>query len=106
MNRFRFFSISSRTDTFINRLDVCTNSALDWNKNHNPVYEFAQKENLNLYEWPLEDDKFIDCYDVGIVVSFGYLIPEKIIDALPLYVIFILEPLCFFKCHFMLIYLN
>lgn len=66
---------------------MCTNSALDWNQKHNPVYEFTQKENLNLYEWPLKDHEFIDRYDVGVIVSFGYLIPKKIIDALPLYVI-------------------
>uniref|UniRef100_A0A6P7G557 Methionyl-tRNA formyltransferase, mitochondrial n=1 Tax=Diabrotica virgifera virgifera TaxID=50390 RepID=A0A6P7G557_DIAVI len=57
----------------INKLDVLTSLK----KNANVVHKYAEKHNLPLYDWPhIPGDR---TYDVGLVVSFGYLIPEAII---------------------------
>lgn len=44
----------------------------------NPVRNYAKKENLILHGWPVTilENKF----DIGIVVSFGHLIPSNIIE--------------------------
>uniref|UniRef100_A0A1A9WRP6 methionyl-tRNA formyltransferase n=1 Tax=Glossina brevipalpis TaxID=37001 RepID=A0A1A9WRP6_9MUSC len=46
----------------------------------NCVRVYAQQNNLSLYKWPILPN---DChfYDIGVVVSFGYLIPISIIEA-------------------------
>lgn len=49
----------------------------------NPIKCFAEKEKLPLYSWPLNDE-VVPNHDLGVVVSFGHLIPEKIIKSIPL----------------------
>lgn len=46
------------------------------------VRGYASKENLHTYNWPL---KSVDSghFDVGVVVSFGHLIPGRIINMFP-----------------------
>ncbi|XP_075231332.1 methionyl-tRNA formyltransferase, mitochondrial [Lycorma delicatula] len=46
------------------------------------VHKFAESEKLPIYSWP-PDDNILNNYDLGIVVSYGKLIPENIINALP-----------------------
>nr|KAG5691580.1 hypothetical protein BaRGS_020955 [Batillaria attramentaria] len=46
------------------------------------VAEFAQKENLELLGWPL-DINTLDTYDMGVLVSFGRLVPKKVIRKFP-----------------------
>ena len=48
------------------------------------VRQYAEKNNLKIYYWPHcpTPGKF----DVGVVVSFGHLIPLDVIQAFPLYV--------------------
>ncbi|KAG5879970.1 hypothetical protein JTB14_036182 [Gonioctena quinquepunctata] len=60
--------------TLLKNLEVVTISE---GKN-NPVWKFAKKEKLVIHNWPifLEDISF----HVGVVVSFGRLIPESIIQ--------------------------
>lgn len=57
--------------------------------NKNPIKKYAQDENLKLIAW--EDFKGLphqeNEYDVGLVVSFGHLIPEVIINSFRLYII-------------------
>ena len=54
-------------------------------KHLNPVAKFAQKEKLKIYNWPITPDLIQnEKYDLGIVVSFGHLIPESIITKFPL----------------------
>ncbi|CAG9827293.1 unnamed protein product [Diabrotica balteata] len=61
----------------INKLDVLTSMK----KNANVVHKYAEKYNLPVYDWPhIPGDR---SYDVGLVVSFGYLIPEAIIAKFP-----------------------
>ncbi|KAI1280605.1 Methionyl-tRNA formyltransferase, mitochondrial [Halotydeus destructor] len=52
----------------VNSLDVVS-------KNDSLVVEFAKKRNLNYQVWPCKIPK--DKYDLGIVVSFGHLIPSE-----------------------------
>lgn len=46
----------------------------------NPVRCFAEKEKLPLHSWPLKVDEVAE-HDLGVVVSFGHLIPERIINS-------------------------
>lgn len=48
----------------------------------NPVRNFATKNALFVHNWPLNIIK--KDFDVGLVVSFGHLIPEDIINSFPL----------------------
>jgi methionyl-tRNA formyltransferase len=45
------------------------------------VAAFAEKENLKIHDWPLavETGK----YDVGVLASFGHLIPDDVIHMFP-----------------------
>ncbi|GAB6019266.1 hypothetical protein CHUAL_000866 [Chamberlinius hualienensis] len=45
------------------------------------VRKFAKENNLSLYDWPYCPKK--NEFDLGIVVSFGYLIPKEIIQSFP-----------------------
>jgi len=45
------------------------------------VRSYAQDAGLKLHEWPLRASP--GTYDVGVVVSFGHLIPKRIIDLFP-----------------------
>lgn len=47
------------------------------------VLNYAQTHQIECKNWPISST---DCngYDLGIVVSFGHLIPESIISSFPL----------------------
>lgn len=49
----------------------------------NCVRQYAEQNKLRLYKWPIVPE---DClpYDLGVVVSFGHMIPSQIIKAFPL----------------------
>lgn len=49
----------------------------------NCVRLYAEKHRIPLFKWPITA---ADCcpYDLGVVVSFGHLIPSQIIKAFPL----------------------
>nr|XP_057934848.1 methionyl-tRNA formyltransferase, mitochondrial [Doryrhamphus excisus] len=46
-----------------------------------PVWRFAQQERLPVHRWPLGD--VTGRFDVGVVVSFGCLLQERLISAFP-----------------------
>ncbi|XP_054288759.1 methionyl-tRNA formyltransferase, mitochondrial [Macrosteles quadrilineatus] len=48
------------------------------------VRKFAESEKLPIIEWPFKSDVIKNKFDLGVVVSFGHLIPEDIIKAIPL----------------------
>ena len=49
---------------------------------HNvPVKQFVNDHNLVLHEWPDVPD--LNTFDVGVVVSFGKLIPSSVINKFP-----------------------
>ena len=65
----------------ITRLVVCTSQMKDLIQ---PVKIYADQNKLEVYQWPLDPDVIKDeGFDIGVVASFGHLIPKKIIDAFP-----------------------
>lgn len=53
----------------------------------NPVKQYAEQNSIECRDWPsLISDGAKIKYDLGVVVSFGHLIPESIINMFPLYV--------------------
>lgn len=44
----------------------------------NPVQQFATEQCLPLHNWPVNIPK--NQYHIGLVVSFGHLIPEQVIN--------------------------
>lgn len=71
-------SLFSREGNVINNLEVVTS----FKNKANPVQRFTTREKLYAYDWPcsVAEKRF----HVGIVVSFGHLIPEDIIHKFPL----------------------
>ncbi|KAI4459060.1 methionyl-trna formyltransferase [Holotrichia oblita] len=79
------FSLSSlqalnyryKQNNIISKLEVVTTI-----KNKpNAIYKFASKEKLKIHPWPIIP---MDGFHIGLVVSFGYLIPQNIINSFPL----------------------
>lgn len=66
--------------TVIAKLDVVTTSK----GNGNDVRSFAKEDKLDIYDWPVTTTQLDGKYDIGVVVSFGRLIPEAIIRCFPL----------------------
>lgn len=64
-------------ETKVQRLEVVTSR----NVKHSPVLKYAKENELNIYEWPLEGN--IPDFHIGVVVSFGHLIPSNIINTFP-----------------------
>ncbi|CAL7940104.1 unnamed protein product [Xylocopa violacea] len=62
----------------LQRLEVVTTQQVQ----KNAVTKYAEENKIIINKWPIEVNK---CeFDIGIVVSFGHLIPHKIIEAFPL----------------------
>lgn len=67
----------------INRVDVATS----FRGKGNPVKQYAEKNCIECRDWlTLNTNGAKIKYDLGIVVSFGHLLPENIINMFPLYV--------------------
>lgn len=50
----------------------------------NPVKKYASKQGMECIDWAtLKSEIDTIKYDLGVVVSFGHLIPEKVINAFP-----------------------
>ncbi|XP_055586578.1 methionyl-tRNA formyltransferase, mitochondrial [Uranotaenia lowii] len=47
----------------------------------NPLKEYTKQERLALHDWPLRRTDLSRYFDLGVVVSFGHLIPEPLISA-------------------------
>ncbi|XP_053699124.1 methionyl-tRNA formyltransferase, mitochondrial [Sabethes cyaneus] len=47
----------------------------------NPLKQYAQAEGLQLHDWPFRYSNVQQDFDLGIVVSFGHMIPESLISA-------------------------
>lgn len=50
----------------------------------NVVHAYSQKENIPFFGWPTGNES--GEYDIGVVVSFSHLIPQRIIESFPLWV--------------------
>lgn len=65
----------------ITQVDVVTRG------DSNPVAKYAKSYQLTSFKWPITGDAVKQHnYDVGVVVSFGRMIPEDVINAFPLLV--------------------
>lgn len=79
------FSLASLKEIFksqnelVNKLQVVTLA-----HKKNPVRQFAENNKIDVQEWP---PKLTDPFDLGVVVSFGRLIPAEIINHFPLGII-------------------
>ena len=72
------FLMFSRKKKCIRNLEVVT----AYLGKSNSVLDYAKNNDIQTHTWPLaiETKKF----DLGVVVSFGHLIPTKIIESFPL----------------------
>lgn len=66
----------------IRNIDVVTSSR----SKSNPIAKYASENQLTCYHEMTADHIRRQNYDIGIVVSYGYLIPKDVIDAFPRYV--------------------
>ncbi|XP_022919494.1 methionyl-tRNA formyltransferase, mitochondrial [Onthophagus taurus] len=78
LESLKALTIECRKKVIIDRLEVVTT----FKSKPNKIYSFSAQENIILHQWPLTNE--INGFDLGLVVSFGYLIPEKIINSFPL----------------------
>ncbi|KAK3590639.1 hypothetical protein CHS0354_013673 [Potamilus streckersoni] len=51
------------------------------NRGQTPVRKYSEEVGLRVYDWPFKS--VINHYDVGVVISFGHLIPDSIIHQFP-----------------------
>ncbi|XP_026863122.2 methionyl-tRNA formyltransferase, mitochondrial [Electrophorus electricus] len=70
-----YASREDRGDAVVDSLEVVTLSS------NVPVRKFADRHKLRAHDWPNVD--FSGCFDVGVVVSFGCLLQESIINKFP-----------------------
>ncbi|XP_001605224.2 methionyl-tRNA formyltransferase, mitochondrial [Nasonia vitripennis] len=68
----------TRQKGIVSRLEIVT----AYKGEENAVIKYAKKHNILIHNWPPSISK--DEFDIGVVVSFGHLIPSKIIDLFPL----------------------
>ncbi|KAL7642202.1 UNVERIFIED_CONTAM: hypothetical protein RMT77_006763 [Armadillidium vulgare] len=80
-----YFSLTSlkslykkKEEGVIEKLHVITHLT----KPDTPVATFCMEMNIHYSKWPI--DVSLHGYDIGVVVSFGHLIPENIIKSFPL----------------------
>lgn len=73
---------AQRTGDLIRRLDVVS---VLLKKSTPAVRRYCQKEGLEVIDWPVVVPQGV--YDIGIVVSFGHLIPASVISAFPMGII-------------------
>lgn len=76
----------------VNNFRKCSNSNIDqinvvtsFKAKANPIKQFAERNSIECYDW----QSFVSNgtkikYDLGVVVSFGHLIPEHVINLFPL----------------------
>ncbi|XP_050540669.1 methionyl-tRNA formyltransferase, mitochondrial-like isoform X3 [Daktulosphaira vitifoliae] len=76
----QLLSAKMKTQTIISKLDVVTTSK---GRGIN-IRNIAKEEKLVTLEWPVSKVQLEKQYDIGVVVSFGRLIPEEIINLFPL----------------------
>ncbi|XP_046550411.1 methionyl-tRNA formyltransferase, mitochondrial-like isoform X1 [Haliotis rubra] len=66
---------SACSDTLVETLDVVST------KGQNSVKTYAETVGVSIRDWPIPD--LTGCYDVGVLASFGYLVPGKVIRMFP-----------------------
>lgn len=61
---------------------LCRLEVSVYGKKKNRVLQFAEEKKIVINEWPLVNNP--QGFHIGIVVSFGHLIPLNIINSFPL----------------------
>ncbi|XP_071941566.1 methionyl-tRNA formyltransferase, mitochondrial-like [Antedon mediterranea] len=56
-------------------------------KQVSPVWTYVQDNDLKTIPWPVVDKQSLKGFDVGVLSSFGHLIPSDVLDSLPLGII-------------------
>ena len=74
------YILFSRQNKLLSRLEIVT----AYKGKENAVIRYANEQGLTIHSWPLTIA--LSDFDIGLVVSFGYLIPGQIIRAFPMYV--------------------
>lgn len=78
MNTNKCIILFSRNGHCISKLEVVTSFRVK----KNPIHNFAVQEKLTAHDWPVTVPNNV--FHVGVIVSFGHLIPENIINKFPL----------------------
>lgn len=78
-------SLTSLNDEYKNGKIISSLRLVTANKSSklSKIEKYAVSKNLKILPWPLVDVS-TQQYDIGIVVSFGHLIPECVINMFPL----------------------
>ncbi|XP_055632754.1 methionyl-tRNA formyltransferase, mitochondrial [Toxorhynchites rutilus septentrionalis] len=71
----RVLNESLKSGGTVSSLEVVTS----FKAKKNPLKQYAQNENLALHSWPIQRTSIKGTFDLGVVVSFGHLIPEELI---------------------------
>ncbi|KAF9815896.1 hypothetical protein SFRURICE_009794 [Spodoptera frugiperda] len=74
INEFR-----KKENHLIDRLDLVTTNT----KHKTDILKYAEEENINTVPWPLDNLKPAE-YDLGLIVAFGHLIKEDLLNKFPL----------------------
>uniref|UniRef100_A0A182QKK2 Methionyl-tRNA formyltransferase, mitochondrial n=1 Tax=Anopheles farauti TaxID=69004 RepID=A0A182QKK2_9DIPT len=61
----------------VERLEVVTS----FKAAKNPVKHYSRSEGIKLHDWPYRAGKTVGMFNLGVVVSFGHLIPESLINS-------------------------
>ncbi|VEN42046.1 unnamed protein product [Callosobruchus maculatus] len=82
-DKFSLYSLKTlyeeyKNGTLLNNLEIVTTTS----EKGNPVQKYAKEQSLTIHSWPIKNHP-IKTFDLGVVVSFGHLIPENIINSFP-----------------------
>ncbi|XP_076656274.1 methionyl-tRNA formyltransferase, mitochondrial isoform X1 [Halictus rubicundus] len=81
-NGFAAESLKTLYNKYDSKIVQCLEVVTLKTAKENAVINIAKEKELTIHYWPL--DKAIYNFHIGIVVSFGHLIPSKIINSFPL----------------------
>ncbi|CRK91987.1 CLUMA_CG005567, isoform A [Clunio marinus] len=79
-DKFSLPSLKRLSEQNLARLEVVTS----YKARNNPIKSYADKNCMKVYDWTSflkEESDICKDFDLGIVVSFGHLIPENIIES-------------------------
>ncbi|XP_047022561.1 methionyl-tRNA formyltransferase, mitochondrial [Helicoverpa zea] len=71
--------LRKKENHLIDRLDLVTTSS----KHKTEIIKYAESENINTIPWPLHSLRAGE-YDLGLIVAFGHLIKEDLLNKFPL----------------------
>lgn len=71
-----FYGSFRKSNGKVSSLEVVTS----FKAKRNPLRLYSESERLPLHDWPLRRPAVGEDFDLGVVVSFGHLIPELLIS--------------------------